>query len=223
MEHPSISEQMFGALRAGDVELARIVVRTNLGAIDARDPSGTGILLMALYMRAELFVAMLLEEGATPDLWSAAALGDVERLVEAISANGGSASGHSNDGWTALHLAAHFGHPDVCAVLLSAGADVGAWSTNALRNQPLHAAVAGGSDAVVSLLLEAGADVNAVQHGGFTPLHGAAQHGAERQVEALLARGADRTMLTEDGADAGSIAKSAGFTELAARLGVLKA
>ncbi|NCA13053.1 MAG: ankyrin repeat domain-containing protein [Proteobacteria bacterium] len=218
MINSKITDQIFAALHARDTEKARRIVRDNHGVLEARDTSGISILQMALYMRAEPFVAMLLEEGAVPDLWAAAALGDAGHLATAIRANDGKVSGHSADGWTALHLAAHFGNTDSCRLLLFAGADVSAWSTNSLRNQPLHAAIAGGSDDVVALILEAGADANAAQHGGFTPLHGAAEHGAGVQVTSLLARGADPRRLTDDGQSAIDVAERAGHVELAERL-----
>ena len=49
----------------------------------------------------------------------------------------------SAGGWTALHLAAHYGQPEVVRLLLAAGADVDALAENGEANTPLMAAVAG--------------------------------------------------------------------------------
>jgi hypothetical protein len=61
-------------------------------------------------------------------------------------------------GWSALHLAAHYGQTEVVRILAEAGADLDALSKNGEANTPLMAAVAGGSMEVVSLLVKRGAD-----------------------------------------------------------------
>ncbi len=65
---------------------------------------------------------------------------------------------NAEDGWTALHLAAHYGQSDVVTVLIDAGAKLNTRSRNAEGNTPLMAAVAGGNLSIVKLLLEKGAD-----------------------------------------------------------------
>src|SRR5262249_30048563 len=119
------------------------------------------------------------------------------------------------DGYTALHLAAFFGAPGAAAVLLSAGAEVGAVADNPMRVQPLHSALAGGHDEGASLLIAAGAGGSARQQGGSPPLHAAAQHGAEAMVAALLATGADPAAANDDGESPADVARAAGHADLA--------
>jgi ankyrin repeat protein len=205
------ARSMFEALHARDVDAARTIIRAHPNAVNAIGPTGISVFLLAAYMRENAFLSILLEAEVELNVWEVAALGDVRRMGVAIAESVDAISERSADGWTALHLAAHFGHAEVCRMLLIAGADVCAWSDNGLHNQPLHAAVAGGNDDVVFVLLDAGADVNAQQHGGFTPLHGAAQLGAMAQVTELVARGADTSVKTDEGYDAATLAEGAGF------------
>ncbi len=151
-------------------------------------------------------------------LAAAAQAGDAERVAALLRADPSALDARNADGWTALHLAAHYGHADVVRLLLTHGADVAVRSTNTLANQPLHAAVAGGRTAVVELLLAQGADANATQHGGWTPLHGAAQLGDVAMVRALLARGADVAVRSADGPNANDLAMAAGHPEVVALL-----
>jgi ankyrin repeat protein len=65
---------------------------------------------------------------------------------------------NSEGGWTALHLAAHYGQSKIVQELIAKGADLNALSKNGEANTPLMAAVAGGDIGIVGMLLEAGAD-----------------------------------------------------------------
>jgi len=105
-----------------------------------------------------------------------------EELVDTFDANG----------WTPLHLAAHYGYASIAEILLQYGAGINTRSHNDLNNTPLHAATVNvGTAAVVRLLLDMGADVNAMQHGGWTALQAAAQNGDVENVQLLIDAGAD--------------------------------
>ena len=108
---------------------------------------------------------------------------------------------------------------DAVVQALAAGADVHAWSANALHNQPLHAAMAGSADLrILTALLAKGADVNAVEHGGYTPLHLAAGRGELALLNVLLAHGASAEAATDDGKTAEAIARERGHLLAARRL-----
>ncbi len=96
------------------------------------------------------------------------------------------------DGFRPLQLAAFFGHAQVVRVLLDAGADVAARSTNGMALQALHSAAASGHIGIVSMLLEAGADPNSEQVGGYTALDAADQIGDTDLQALLVAAGAER-------------------------------
>lgn len=162
-------------------------------------PSPQSELLEALYRGDRDTVEARLAEEPDLTLFEAAAVGDSDRVRELLSLEPSSVAGWSPDGFTALHLAAFFGHEAVAAALVEEGADVSAVARNPLRVQPLHSAAAGGHTPVARLLLEHGADPNARQEGGFVPLHAAAQAGNDELYELLLASGADQDAATDDG------------------------
>ncbi len=90
-------------------------------------------------------------------IFAAAITGDSVELETLLSGNRSLASALSPDGWTPLHLAAHFGKLDAVRILLNKGAPVNARSTNAMQNTPLHAAAAGRAAEVAKLLIDHGA------------------------------------------------------------------
>jgi uncharacterized protein len=152
------------------------------------------------------------------DIMIAAQGGDVDEVAAILSIDNRLTQAVDKDGWTPLHLAAHYGHVGVVETLLANNADLHARSQNSMRNQPLHAAVAGRAAEVCRTLLDAGAAVNATQAGGYTPLHAAAQNGQRELVGLLLARGADVDARTDEGATALSLAERAGQAEVAEML-----
>ena len=148
------------------------------------------------------------------DITAAAAAGDNDEVGAILSMDNRLTGALDKDGWTPLHLAAHYGHAAVVEMLLANNADVHARSGNPMRNHPLHAAAAGQRVETARLLLDAGADPNATQAGGFTPLHSAAQNGNRALVELLLSRGADVAARSDDGRTALSLAEQAGRQEV---------
>lgn len=149
------------------------------------------------------------------EITTAAASGDNDEVAAILSMDNRLTRVLDADGWTPLHLAAHYGHTDVVETLLANNADVNARSGNAMRNQPLHAAAAGRRVEAARLLIESGADVNGTQAGGFVPLHSAAQNGDLALVQLLLSRGADVNARSDDGRTALSLAEGAGHAEVA--------
>jgi ankyrin repeat protein len=183
--------------------------------------------MQAVYRGDDAGRDAILAERDPADVFEAAAVGDVAVLAALLDEGdggvgddfgGGLVGAVAVDGFTPLHLAAFFRHPDAVWLLLDRGAEVDAVAANLSRVRPLHSAVAGGDAEAIRLLVGAGADVNAVQQGGFTPLHAVAQHGDGAAVDLLLASGADPAARTDDGRDAADLATAAGHGALAARL-----
>jgi ankyrin repeat protein len=131
-------------------------------------------------------------------IFAAAIEGDIDQLMQLLTANRSLIGLLSTDGWTPLHLAAFFGKTEAARLLLNRGAIVNARSTNPMENMPLHAAAAGRHLEVVKLLIEHGAPVNARQHGGWAPLHAAAQNGDIELAKVLVAAGADVNVRAEN-------------------------
>jgi ankyrin repeat protein len=163
--------------------------------------------------------ARRLSEGATLNIWEAAALGRDERLAELLDRDPSLANAWSPDGYPPVGLAAFFAGVSTVRLLLDRGAEVGLAARNSMKVQPLHAAVASRNAESVALLLERGADVNARQQVGYTPLMGAASGGRADIAELLLSRGADPSLRSDDGKTAADIAREHSHAELAARLG----
>jgi uncharacterized protein len=159
-------------------------------------------LLQALYERRTDEARAIAASRSDLDVFEAAAIGSVERLRELLEGDASLAAAWSEDGFTPLHFAAFFGHPDAAKLLVERGADLEARSTNeqfALDAAPLHSASAAGQLEVCRVLLDAGADVNAVQHGGYTALLDAAANKNQELVDFLLERGADADARLDDG------------------------
>jgi ankyrin repeat protein len=166
---------------------------------NSRDAQGLSPAVHALYRgETEEAESLLPDE---PNVFEAAAFGRDERLAELLESEPGLARAVSGDGFTALHLAAFFGHPEAVRLLLERGADPNAVATSEQIGpvQPLHSAAAAGGLDSVRLLLEHGADVSARQREGFTALHAAAANGDAELARLLLARGADASAKTDDG------------------------
>ncbi|TGL79131.1 ankyrin repeat domain-containing protein [Leptospira yasudae] len=151
------------------------------------------------------------------NLFEAAALGDLEEVKKIVSSSADSINSFSKDGWSALHLAAYFGHLDVAKFLISSGADLGLTSKSKLSfgNTALHSAVATGKKAIVELLLEKGADANALQNpGSITPLHVAASRpGSLEIIQLLLKKGADKSKRSSEDQTPQAIALERGNSE----------
>lgn len=176
-------------------------------------------LLAALYRGETDRVAELLAAGPELDVFEAAAVGATERLRELLDDDPGLAAAWAEDGFTPLHLAAFFRHPDAARLLVERGAPVDVVARNEdIPVTPLQSAVTAGEEATAALLLERGADPNFRHGGGFTPLHAAAQHGHEGLVRLLVDHGADRAFADDRGRTPAAFAREAGHEALAARL-----
>ncbi len=186
------------AVRARDAAAARDLLDRNPALLDAPDATGLPPIMLAVYYSATDIVDELISRGAAVDVFAAAALGQTDRLTELLDAEPGLIHAYSVDGWTPLHLAGFFGHPDAVNLLADRGANLAAVSRNAQENMPLHAATANGKRAAVEALLGCGADVNTWGH-GWTALHLAAGGGNLELAEVLLAAGANLNARSDDG------------------------
>lgn len=131
---------------------------------------------------------------------------DVERVRALLELEPTAVDAVDGDGFTALHLAAWYGHPKVAELLLTHGADVERVAANPSAVRPLHSAAAGGHLVIVHLMLDRGADIEAEQTGGVRPLHSAAHRDDRAMVELLLGRGADPAAALDDGRTARDLA-----------------
>lgn len=166
----------------------------DLGAVRGwlkADPqlSGARVLLAVYYGHPEVAKALAGDRSGL-DVYEAAALGAEARLMALLAQEPDLVHAYSGDGWTALHLAAFFGHDGAVRLLLEAGADTESQSHNRQDNMPLHAATAGLHRDVTERLIQHGADLDARNAEGMTPLHMAAYAGDLDMLALFLKAGA---------------------------------
>lgn len=212
--HEAMAQELSTAVRDGDSERVREILR--------REPSladGYGVdmspLQLAVYSGKRDMATTLIECGASVDVFLASALGDLDRVRALLQDEPDLIAAYSEDGWTPLHLAAHFGSTEVAELLLAHGADVEARSRSREGNTPLHAAVAGKQPSLVDLLIARGADVDAADAGGWTALNIAAHEGVPAIIESLLRAGADPTIPSNDGQTPRQTAEREGHADIA--------
>jgi ankyrin repeat protein len=152
------------------------------------------------------------------DIFEAATLGDLPRLRALLANDSELAKAFSNDGFTALHLAAFFGQPGAVEMILQHAPDVNAVSRNPMKVAVINAAAASRNAEVVKLVLRAGANPDTQQPMGYTALHSAAANNSIDMVRALLDAGADPAIRTDAGQTAAEMAVEKGNTEVAAIL-----
>jgi ankyrin repeat protein len=185
-------------LAAADDAVAVIgALPAGLALHQLRNANGESLIQFCAYRRRAASLAALLAREPPLTLHEAATLGRSERVSTVLTASPWAIDTLSPDGWTALHLAAHFGHSETLAILLAAGADANLYSRAFERNLPLHAACAGGKVECALRLLPATRDIDARQGGGWTALMLAAEDGLLPVVAAMLARRADRALVND--------------------------
>ena len=210
-----MEQQLFDAIKAGQVDEVRRLVAQNPSLTQARDASGASAMLVAAYNMKPEVVNALLELGTPVDIFEASVLGKVERIQEILKSSPSRATEYAPDGFTPVALAAFFGQPAAVKALIAAGADVNAAAKNGLKVAALHAAVAGGKLDIVKAVLDAGADANAQQQAGFRPIHEAGTKANRALAELLIAHGADPSLPNGDGKTAIDLALEKGHAEFA--------
>ena len=170
--------------------------------------------MFAFYYRRSEIADLLLAAKSELDIFEATAAGKADKVSEILKKHPESAKRWSADGFTALHLAAFFGRPEIARILIRNAADVSAVSKNAMKVTPLHSAAAAHNGEIVRVLLENDAPADVRQEGGWTPLHEAAQIGDVEMVRDLLQHGADPQARSNDGKTPADMAAAKGHTEI---------
>jgi len=172
-------------------------------------------LMLSLYYKKPEVARLLLDYVLNVSFFEASALGKLEQVAQYLFEDPTMINNFSEDGFTALGLAAYFGQEEVTRYLLLKGADPNVPSANGFQVYPIHSAAATKHNPIVKLLLEAGARVNVIQQQGITPLHSAAHHGNIELLIELLEAGADVQAKMEDGRTPADMAAGQGFSEIA--------
>ncbi len=195
----NMSQELFQAIHDNDRDKVQRLIAANPAVARARSEAGVSALMQARYEGRREIAEVLRSAIGDLDVFEAATLGDLPRLRALLSGDTGLANSFSNDGFTALHLAAFFAQPEAAAELLRVGADPNAVAKNSMKVAVINSAAASGRADLVQMVLLAGADPNARQMAGYTALHAAAAHDNVEMAKALLDAGADPSLRNDDG------------------------
>jgi ankyrin repeat protein len=206
----STSDDLFAAIEAGDAGGVATILDGDPEAADTRDASGVSALMRALYRFDPDLVEIVHAHAGALDVFEAAGLGEVDRLREILDLDPSAATAYSGDGFTALHFAAFFGHPEAAGLLIERGAEVDAFGRGWMTGTSLHSAVSRLQSGVVRILIDAGANPAVRQSAGWTPLHAAAMNGDLASIELLLGAGADPAAANDEGRSVADLANESG-------------
>lgn len=197
--------EMLNAARTGDVGRVKELLEQNRRLLTARDWLGNTALILAVNSGHQAVAELLFKAGVQPDIHEAAAIGQTERVAALLQEDASLLNTYSEEGFTPLGLAAHFGHFETTRFLLDQGANASAVARHRLQVTPLHSALFGRQVETARLLIEYGSDVNAKRGGqgwprsGWTALHYVAGYGLVELIEPLLANGADLESVDDAG------------------------
>ena len=194
-----MSQEFIDAATQGDVLKVKEMLRADPSLAQAKDQNGVSVILKATYYGKRDVVDALLASGVELNVFEAAATGQTKRVEDLIKKDPTLVSAYSPDGFTALSLAAFFGHAETVNALLAAGAPVNAASRETMKLTPLASALAVERNDIARTLIDHGADVNAKGDNDVTPLHTAAARGNLESAKLLLEHGADINAMTKDG------------------------
>jgi len=188
------SEKLFEAIKRGERERIAEIIDVDPAIVNARSKSGATGILYALYAGRQDIAELIADRKSKLDIFEAASLGRLSEVERLAGEKPDVVSEYSDEGFTALQLAAYTGKAESVNFLLSKGAEVNAIAKNPTKYTALSGAVAMGHGQIVSTLLERGANPNPLYEGGFTPLMEAAAGGNVEITKLLLAHGADKTI-----------------------------
>lgn len=216
-----LRNEMVEAVKGNNMERVIELIHADSNLVNARNSKGETAVLMAAYYHSNEIKELLLSNGAELNLFEAAAVGNTARVKELLEQSPQLIDSWSEDGYTPLGLAAHFGNEETLKLLLAQGAEVNVRSKDGnLNNMAIHAAIAGNYEHLAKVLIEYGADVNASCEGewrqGFNALHVAAYFGRASIIKLLLEHSADQTAITKNGETPYDLAVKRGHLESAA-------
>jgi len=229
------------AVRAGHKDIVELLI-TKGADINAKDTLGRTPIDLAVNQGRKEIAKLLLSKGCDVSLYTAAYIGDLQRVEKFID-DGADVDAKDQKDQTALHYAAKAGQIAVAKLLIANGADVnvnaGEWTPlqeaayyskemvelllakganiNTGKWTALHSALDAERFDIVELLLAKGADANIRDDKGRTPLHIAAWYAAVSKptiVELLLSKGADINLKDNNDKTALSYAIENGYTEI---------
>jgi len=208
------AERLVQAVEQGQSDEVQLLVESAPALASVRDVSGVSAVLLALYHGHRDIAEWLGSRRSDLDIFEAAALGDVARVLALLSADPSLVNAWSPDGFTALSLASFFGQLASVRLLITHGSDVNAIGRNPGRYTALTGAVTAGAVEIVRELLRHGSDANHRYGPGHTPLHAAAARGSDEIVRMLVEAGAKPDARTDGGSTPLDVAREKGHTRV---------
>lgn len=189
-------------------------IRADPTVLDLSDTQGASVFMLIVYSGMPSVVEEATALKKHFDFFEAIVAGKRELVKAQILQDPERINSFSNDGFSALALAAFFDQRAVAFYLFDKGADPSIPANNPMKVNALHAAVARQNYDLCRLFLLKGMDVNAPQMRQVTALHAAAKLGDMPLVKLLVEYGADTQLKMEGGVTAGELAKKAGHVEV---------
>lgn len=188
------------AVQRGDAIAVRSALVENPSLAGILSEGGTSPTMLAVYSGHSDVAQAILAHEPVLSIHEGAAVGKRSAIADALRRDPASLDSFSSDGWTALHFAAYFNHPDLVQMLIDAGADPQIESRNDEKVWPMQSALSNNSLASASLLIKSGASLEAPPDGnGWTALHYVASKGQVQLINDFLMHGANINARTKDG------------------------
>ena len=211
-------QRLEAAVSANEVETIQQITAAHPSLANANGQNGLSLLMNGIYQQKTAVVDALLAAGAEPNVFAAAALGDLSRLQAIAERWASTLHTFASDGFTPLQLACYFNQEAAALWLIEQEADVNATAKNKMHIAPIHAAATHGNVTILRALLEKGADVNATQEGGYTAVHQAAHRNNVPMAKLLLEFGANPHQPDAKGQTAMQLAQAEGNADVTAVL-----
>jgi ankyrin repeat protein len=189
--------------RAGHTRHVALVLTRHAGQLNIKDDDGLTALQRAALVpgsspEAEEVAELLMQVGATVDIWTACTFGRIDDVKAALEKDPSLVNkpclGGTPLNWAARPRKYSDDPLALPRLLIDKGADVRSRDTAQDGMTPLHHAAAwGAGEAVAGLLLEKGVDVNLPDDYAWTPLDYATDKGRTEMIEFLKGKGGRRT------------------------------
>src|SRR5258708_14177351 len=128
----------FQLLRAGDADGLRLLLEQDPASSEARDSTGVSLLMHSIYRGRRDLAELIAGQKRELDIFEAASLGRLDRLKQGLRDEASAINSRSKDGFTALHFACFFGHPETTRLLIQGRAAVGAVAPSPTTIMALH-------------------------------------------------------------------------------------